>query len=272
MLTGRAKILRFALSLAAAALSAAFLNGLAGFYLKGGRFLFFEEMERTITKVSVSCGETISPRDLKDYCLVEEGLPLFPDGIFSLSMERRREFILDRAPTLKSLSIQRKLCGDVLITATERIPLASISVYERRSFAVDSEGTVFCSFSGDNAIPFLSGLPLSLMEPGKNICGQGSVATAAIALLKFIADGKSPFRQTDVKGVDVSGKDFVLMHFADGRTAKIAWQGMHGEEAFPGEKYMAAQLEGLHKSMHDGRSAGYRRFDATIKGVCIGLR
>ena len=285
MLGDGSRFLPFALKTSAAAVAAAFLYGLASFYLFGGRFLWLEEPRTPISDIDISTGETVTPYHLMGWLGVERESPLFPGrGFRANNLRLAREKIVSNSPTLASLSISRDFAGKVVIRATERIPLARLA---GRSVAIDRDGHVFeFRSAGLGGLVAIDGNLAKSLEPGNHVVPSSidvaasassgrsvpsAMGVAAIRLIDFLAEGASSVPISAILSVNTDNPDYLKVTLKDGRTARLAWDCMKSSQAADGREYLAVQLNGLAGALSSRRGRGHRDFDFTIKGRGYGL-
>ena len=236
----------------------------------GGRFLWKTIPAPTIKHIEVHAGETITAPLLLDYLQIEEGMPLFDrshsrfGALFSCDIREKQRRLLEKAPTLASATITRRMPDTIVISVTERIPVARLDKYP---FGIDRHGILFVRRRGIEGLPTIRGGRSSSARLGMKF-SEGWLADAALELIDCLANGECKISSIDLEVVDISKPDYIECVFADRRRAKVAWKEM-GKGTPYGRRCLIAQLNGLADSMKSPRSRGRSRFDVTIPGHCF---
>ena len=148
-----------------------------------------------------------------------------------VDFRQKREDLLKRIPTLRTVSIVRKLPDRVEIVAEERVPIAKMGVRGRRAptgRVVDAEGVVFPCMRGTQLLP-------TIVEPQPPGTATGQrLKGRALAALRLVETCREPeFGDLSVLDVDVSKPDYLLVTLGGSYArAKIAWDGMDGPDDF----------------------------------------
>ena len=103
------------------------------------------------SQVSITSGKMVKPDVIAENLGLRTGV-----NLALIDFERRREELLSRIPTLRSVSITRHLPDRVTIVAEERVPVAKMGVRGQRAptgRVVDSEGMVFPCMRGVQLLP-----------------------------------------------------------------------------------------------------------------------
>jgi len=174
--------------------------------------------------------------------------------------ERRRE-LLARIPTLRTVSITRKLPDKVEISAEERVPMAKMGVRGRRGVTgrvVDVEGMVFPCMRGTQLLPTITEPP-----PGTAI---GHVLKGrSLAALRLVETCREPeFSDLSVLDVDISKPDYLLVTLGGSYArAKIAWDGMD-DPGRQGRDDLVSRLSKLRTAIRSGAVEGVKIWNATL--------
>lgn len=241
----------------AAALVVAALAGLAICYGKLAD-IYCEQcvVENMSEQVEITSGKMVKPD------VIAENMGLKPGvNLAKIDFEEKRREILEKIPTLRSVSITRRLPDKVYIVAEERTPVAKMGIRGRRGITgrvVDSEGMVFLCQRGTQLLPTISEPLAPGTQPGHRIKGR------ALAALLLVETCRSPeFAELGVQDVDVSKPDYLLATLGDYSRLKIAWDGMDA----PSDK-SRRELEGrlalLVQTVRTRIGTGARTWNATM--------
>ncbi len=257
------------LAVAAVALMAVLLllRGLLRLFFFGGEVFGIEIPEQRVERIEITSGEAVPRHLLLEYLQIREGMPFFDpkEGLFARDLGRRQGKVLKAAPALATLSISRDSSNTVIVTATERTPLAK---FDSRPFAIDREGVVFARYRGTDQLPSITGFSAKSLEPGVKIVSHRMMA-AALELLQCLEAGQSELRKGFLVSIDVSKMDYVTCEFTDGRHATFKWKDM-GRGTETSREWLVAQLNGYVKAIQSPRSRDLRTFDVTLPGRAIG--
>ena len=146
-----------------------------------------------------------------------------------VDFKQKRDELLRRIPTLRTVSISRKLPDKVEIVAEERVPIAKMGVHGRRvptGRVVDSEGVVFPCMRGTQLLP-------TIVEPQSPGTATGQrLKGRSLAALRLVETCRAPeFGDLAVLEVDVAKPDYLLVTLGGNYArAKIAWDGMENPD------------------------------------------
>ena len=174
--------------------------------------------------------------------------------------EKRRE-LLARIPTLRTVTITRKLPNRVEISAEERVPMAKMAVRGRRGVTgrvVDVEGVVFPCLRGTQLLP-------AIVEPPPGTAIGHRLKDRSLAALRLVETCREPqFADLSVLDVDISKPDYLLVTLGGTYArAKIAWDGMDD----PGDghrKDLESRLNNLRTAIRSGAADGAKIWNATM--------
>ena len=174
--------------------------------------------------------------------------------------ERRRELLV-RIPTLRTVTITRKLPGKVEISAEERVPIAKMGVRGRRGVTgrvVDSEGMVFPCLRGTQLLPAI------VVPPPGTAIGQ-MLKGRPLAALRLVETCREPeFADLSVLDVDISKPDYLLVTMGGSYArAKISWEGMDDPDT-GGREDLVARLKRLRTAIRSGAADGAKLWNATM--------
>jgi hypothetical protein len=180
-----------------------------------------------------------------------------------IDLARKREEILKKIPTLKSLSITRISPGSVRIVAEEREPVARMGIRGVRRVTgrvVDLDGMVFLCQRGTYHLPTISEPRAPGTRVGSRIAGR---ASAALALIEAC---QSPeFQELGVQDIDISRPDYLFVTLGDYSRLKIAWEGMDAEPTEKSRAVLRRRLEQLLRTVRSRVGTGTKIWNATIE-------
>ena len=247
-----------------------FLQSLLRVYLFGGRILWKTVPGPRVKHIEVNAGETITAMHLLDSLKIEENAPLFGQSrslfscLFSSDIRKMQRSLLRQYPTLASATITRRMPDTVIISVTERAPVARIA--SKRSLAIDRNGILFVHRRGVEGLPIVRGTHFAV-EQGQKF-SKSQMADAVLELLDFLASNESKISIFDLEIIDMTKHDYLQCVFSDHRRAEMAWEEM-GKGTRRGRAYLGKQVNGLACSMKSPRAKGHSNFDATIPGHCF---
>ena len=174
--------------------------------------------------------------------------------------EKRRE-LLARIPTLRAVTITRKLPDKVLIAAEEREPVAKMGMRGRRGVTgrvVDVEGMVFPCLRGTQLLP-------SIVEPPPGTAIGHMLSGRALAALRLVETCREPeFSDLSVLDVDISKLDYLLVTLGGSYArVKIAWDGMDDPDMHSRDD-LRARLSKLREAIRSGAAEGVKIWNATL--------
>ena len=175
-------------------------------------------------QVSISAGEMVKAD------VIAENLGLLPGAnLAHIDFAKKREELLKKVPTLKSVVVTRYLPGRVSVATEERTPIAKLGIRGYRKTTgrvVDAEGMVFTCLRGTQLLPTVNEAQAPGTAPGLKIKGR------TLAALRLIEASREPeFAELGVQDVDVSKPDYLLATLGDYSKAKIAWDEMDATTA-----------------------------------------
>ena len=174
--------------------------------------------------------------------------------------EKRRE-LLSRIPTLRTVTITRKLPDKVEIAAEEREPMAKMALRGRRGVTgrvVDVEGMVFPCLRGTQLLP-------AIVEPPPGTAIGHVLKGRSLAALRLLEACREPqFADLSVLDVDISKPDYLLVTLGGTYArAKIAWEGMDEPENHS-RKDLESRLSKLRTAIRSGAADGAKIWNATM--------
>lgn len=180
-----------------------------------------------------------------------------------IDFAEKREAMLKKIPTLRSLTITRQLPDKITVVAEDRTPVARINVSGNKKNSgkvVDSEGVVFSFYRGTSMLPTIYEKNLEASEPGMRLKKR------ALSALRLLEACRQPeFQDLGVLDVDITKEDYILVTLGNYSRAKIAWEGM--DNFSPESKIkMTAQLNELAMAIRTN-TAPAKMWNATVPGV-----
>lgn len=242
-------------SLLAATLTSALVLSLALGLYKLCTYYLNHSGQFVLREVEVRGGDFIPASLVCEFFNLEQGMPLF-----GLNLSKRQNEFIRSAPTIRSMTIRRKLPDKICIQIVERDPVARIANYP---FGVDTEGCVFVWRTGIDSLPSLSGYGSNQLAPGAYLSDMGMTA---LKLLETIKHNPLPLAIVDI---DISKSDYLKCTMADQRMVKLAWHDLKKNDPAT-DRYLLAQLRGLAAVMNSQRGRGLTEWDATIQGRAYG--
>ena len=207
-------------------------------------------------QVEIRSGSMVKPDVIAENLGIRKGA-----NLAEIDFVQKRAEILEKIPTLRSISISRRLPDGVTIVAEERIPVARMSVKGRRSATgrvVDSEGMVFMRQRGTQLLPTIVEPQPPGTQPGHRIKGR------TLAALRLVETCRKPeFAELGVQDVDVSRPDFLMATLGDYSRLKIAWDGMD-EPSSKSLQDLEGRLTLLVKTIRSGVGTGAKTWNATL--------
>ena len=241
----------------AAALVVAAVAGIAICYEKLAE-LYYEQCVITdmSRQVEISSDKMVKPDVIAENMGLKEGA-----NLARIDFAAKREEILRKIPTLRAISVTRRLPDKVYIVAEERSPIAKMGIRGQRKITgrvVDSEGMVFLCQRGTQLLPTISEPQPPGTQPGHKIKGRASAA------LQLIETCREPeFAELGVQDVDVSKPDYLLATLGDYSRLKIAWEGMDSPSQ-KSRRDLEARLSLLVQTIRTRVGTGARTWNATM--------
>ena len=184
------------------------------YYRKSTDLFVVKDTEENII---IDTGRTVTPDLVKMFLGIEEGV-----NLFSINVDEKRDELLQKAPSIKDISIKRYMPDRLVISIIEREPVARVGMDGQ---VVDDEGVVFARSSKDaSTLPVIcktktKGKPKKPV-PGDRLQGM-DMAAVRLAASTFRPDCKSRLNY-----IDTSKSRYLHLIFPDGREARIAWEDM----------------------------------------------
>ena len=210
------------------------------------------------SQVSITSGKMVKADVLAENLGLRVGA-----NLALIDFERKREEALRRIPTLRSISISRRLPDKVVVVAEERTPIAKMGLKGKRGLTgrvVDVEGVVFPCMRGTLLLPTI----IEPQAPGTAIgCELKGRALAALRLLVTCREPR--FMELGVQDVDISRPDYLLATIGSNYSkVKIAWEGMDGDSSPQADADLEWRLSKLREVIRSGAAGPVRLWNATM--------
>lgn len=208
-------------------------------------------------QVFITAGKMVRPN------VIAEEFGLKPNANLALiDFAERREHLLRKIPTLKSITIRRQLPDKVYLVATERTPVAKLNVLGNRTptgRVTDEEGVVFLCHRDTQNLP-------TIREPkAKTTAVAHRLEDHARAALQLLAACREPaLGELKVLEIDASRRDFLLMTIGDYSRAKICWEGMDEPETPASRADLVRRLTHLQQAIRSQVTQGVVIWNATM--------
>jgi hypothetical protein len=166
----------------------------------------------------------------------------------------KRAELLKKAPSIRALTIERRMPNRITFEIFEREPIARVASASRRATinrVADTEGVVFRFHRSIAALPIIREAETPETPPGARLSGASAAALHLVQALNERAD-LGNFR---VLEIDTSPKDGLLLTLGNYARAKIAWAHM-GEEHAQARASLARQIERLACAFNSGITPG----------------
>lgn len=211
-------------------------------------------------------------KDMDEQVLITTGKMVKPDVIAAefglrpganlalIDFNTRRDEVLSKIHTLRTISITRRLPDKVIIVAEERTPVAKLMVRGDRTFlgrVTDAEGAVFICQRGTQLLP-------TIRERQATPPGQRIKARTLAALTLILASQELGFSDLNVQDVDTLKPDFLLATLGDYSKAKISWEGMDEPPRRQSQTDLHNRLDHLVEAIRSKVGTGTKIWNATI--------
>lgn len=202
--------------------------------------------------VTITTGKTLTPDLVCEFLGLKKGI-----NLQSVKIDRKRRELLEKAPNIRDVKIERSLPNKLSITITEREPIARVGMGPNGR-VIDGEGVVFVRYPGTGGLPLVKGAAeFAELKPGERLCENG------LAAIRLIDNTLRPDCKLRLYAVDTAKPDYLMLTFSDYRQAKFAWEGMSDEQKDTREA-MQRQLDNLANAMNNEIGRGFRMWDATL--------
>ena len=209
-------------------------------------------------QVEITSGKMVKPDVIAENMGLRKGA-----NLAKIDFAAKRDEILRKIPTLRAVSVTRRLPDKVYIVAEERTPVAKMGIRGRRGTTgrvVDTEGMVFLCQRGTQLLPTISEPQAPGIQPGHKIKGR---TLAALQLVETCRE--SEFSELGVQDVDISKPDYLLATLGDYSRLKISWDGMDSPSA-KSRQDLEGRLRLLVHTIRSRVGTGARTWNATMSG------
>jgi len=196
-----------------------------------------------VRTVQVDGVRTLSVADVRDAAGLTTGTPLLRVDVDAAAARVRR------LPQVASAQVARGWPDRIVVTVTERVPVAAVDVAGHRSL-VDASGVPFETVTGD--VPD-GVVPLDVARPGPHDAATRAALAAIAALPSSV--------RSDLRSVSATSGEEVVLHLTDGTT--VLW-GDGGQAAAK-----AAALAGLLHQIGAGTVKGAGTIDVSAPGAVV---
>lgn len=238
-------------------LSGTLLTALAFAYEKL-EALWLEQCEITdpIAQAEViSTGKMVLPDTIRDKLGIVKGANLWKINFKTTCAE-----CLENYPTIRSISVSKRLPKQVIINVVEREPVVRMGISGQKAFigrVADSEGVVFRCGRNVDMLPIIREASAPGTAPGQRLSGN---ALAALRLLEASRDAE--FQELGILQVDASKPDYLLVTLGNYQLAKVAWDGMDNPSPRTQDK-MLRVMRNLRDAINARLTGTYVLWNAT---------
>jgi len=219
--------------------------------------LFVNNDRFLIRKIEVVDGQIKTEEMIREY-LAYEGIDV-GENLFSFNLSDFEEMYLERNPLIKMVQVTRLLPDTLRVVIKERDPLVRLG--QRGTLVADSDGFVFRMSSKLHRLPVIIGCKDPELAPGMHV---REMTRQAVEVLAFCDNPRVGVR---LVGIDVSNKDYLLMHVLTPngiKEAPLTWDGM-GSGTVDSKENLRLTLNRLKQSIKNDRG-NHSRYDATFPG------
>jgi len=208
------------------------------------------------SNIFIDTGNTLTPDLVREFIGITPGT-----NLFLIDIDQKRDQLMQKAPSIKEVSIIRPSQATLRISIIEREPIARVMIDGR---VVDNEGVVFVRYTRTSGLPIIIGSKIiKETKPGDNLRGM-DMAAVMLAESTFRTECRSRFM-----AVDTSNSRYLLLTFPDSRRAKITWADMESRSE-KSKRLMIDQYDKLVNAMNNDIGMQFMMFDAQIPGRIIG--
>ncbi len=266
MLDDPAKVVRKVLLIIVICFVAIFLRGIFNLYMHGGTFLWMHKDRVRSDDIIVHTTGDLTEKFVIDIFNSsdngkdgEGGGRRAKDGAVDLA--KKREALL-KCPAIESVVITRMHSGKIIISVTERRPVARLA---DSNLVIDGTGIIFHKVEALNHLPIIDGYKINsfVAVPGKDI-KVIPMAIATLHLLKILGEPDSVINADIIYSFDLSNRDYLIFYLKNNKKVRFKWDNMMNPSYDEGLKFLKTQLGGLALILQDPRSAEHREIDVII--------
>lgn len=224
------------------------------YFLRNDRFI--------LRHLEIYGGSTLKADVMRDY--LRELLDLHEGTrLFTVDLSRARDELMREQPSIREMTLVRKLPDCMEIRIIEREPIARIG-NRATGLVVDADGFVFHRYVGVATLPAIVGLDGVAVQDGVRLTGMAQAAVCFVASLERLN-----FR-LPVMMVDASREDYLLLTLIDQKQVKLAWEEME-KEANGSVENLRKRLIELSRAINSEAGRNRRMWDATVPGRVYAL-
>ncbi len=140
-------------------------------------------------------------------------------NLFEVNLRKAHELLL-RLPSVRSVSVRRRLPDTIEVRVAERSPLARVALAQAGyTDAVDREGVLLGPKFAAERLPLIVGLnETGLLRPGQRL--SSGAALAALTVLD-LCETTRVFQSLRIRRVDVSPTDYLIVELDNGDHALL---------------------------------------------------
>lgn len=206
-------------------------------------WVLWESPLLAVRTVQVDGARTLSAADVRDAAGLTTGTPLLKVDVDAAAARVRR------LPQVASASVARGWPDRIVVTVTERVPVAVVTVGGHQALA-DASGVLFETVTGDAPDGVV---PLDVARPGPHDAATRA-GLAAIAALPGAV-------RSELRSVSATSGEDVVLHLTDGTT--VLW-GDGGQA-----RAKAAALAALLHQIGAGAVKGAGTIDVSAPGAVV---
>ena len=228
------------------------------------REVYFIRNDRfVLRRLDIQGGTTLKADVMRDY--LRELLGLREGAsLFSVNLRRTRDELMREQPSIREITLVRRLPDRLDIRIIEREPILRVGNNRTAGLVADGEGFIFHRYVGVATLPALVGLDGVTVQSGKRLAGMAQAAVSlAVALDRLNI-------RLPVLSIDASREDYLLLTLADQKQVKLAWEEMDKSVAGTNDTLRKRLME-LSRAINSEAGRNRRMWDATVPGRVYSL-
>ena len=212
-----------------------------------GQILFTQNPRFNLRNLRIQAeGPMITEAHVREYIGISEGTNLFRIDIAAL-----REAFLRKTPSVKAMTINRRLPDTLEIQISERVAVARIGRF--KPLAIDLEGYVYHLSSPSRELPMIDGAYDKNLRPGAQAGGMFRCALQVVEACR-----KGPYNPAlRVESIDIANGDYLDLRLVNGERIRLAWEHMN-ENSDESSRRLNAKLEQLSAVLRTTAGRGKR--------------
>ena len=175
-------------------------------------------------QVTITSGKMVTEATIRDAFDLKNGA-----NLALIDFAEKRQETLRRYPTIRSLTVTRRLPDGVTIAVIEREPtvrLKAIGAKTDSGLVADTEGVAFPCRRGTSILPVI-------LMPKLPAAGE-RIQRRAMAALRLLETARDPdLSELGILEVSLASPDYLTATLGNYSTAKIAWEGMNDDDLGP---------------------------------------